>query len=116
MFAVLGKLGWFFKKYWKRYTAAIILLLVVNVLEIIPPKLLGNAIDDIQTGNFTSDLLVEYIVLFIGLGVLVYFLSYFWMYSLFGGAHLAERILRSKLMGQFLVMTPRFYEKTERVT
>lgn len=111
MFAVLVKLGWFFKKYWKRYTAAIILLLVVNVLEIIPPKLLGNAIDDIQTGNFTSDLLVEYIVLFIGLGVLVYFLSYFWMYSLFGGAHLAERILRSKLMGQFLVMTPRFYEK-----
>ncbi|WP_411334567.1 ABC transporter ATP-binding protein [Metabacillus indicus] len=111
MFAVLVKLGWFFKKYWKRYTAAIILLLIVNVLEIIPPKLLGNAIDDIQTGNFTSDLLVEYIVLFIGLGVLVYFLSYFWMYSLFGGAHLAERILRSKLMGQFLVMTPRFYEK-----
>ncbi|MGP1909798.1 ABC transporter ATP-binding protein [Metabacillus sp. JX24] len=111
MFAVLVKLGWFFKKYWKRYTAAIILLLVVNVLEIIPPKLLGNAIDDIQTGNFTSNLLVEYIVLFIGLGVLVYFLSYFWMYSLFGGAHLAERILRSKLMGQFLVMTPRFYEK-----
>lgn len=111
MFSVLVKLGWFFKKYWKRYTAAIVLLLIVNVLEIIPPKLLGNAIDDIQVGRFSSDLLVQYIVLFIGLGVLVYFLSYFWMYNLFGGAHLAERILRSKLMGQFLVMTPRFYEK-----
>ncbi|PLR67494.1 ABC transporter ATP-binding protein [Bacillus sp. UMB0893] len=111
MFSVLVKLGWFFKKYWKRYTAAIVLLLIVNVLEIIPPKLLGNAIDDIQVGRFSSELLVQYIVLFIGLGVLVYFLSYFWMYNLFGGAHLAERILRSKLMGQFLVMTPRFYEK-----
>ncbi|MGG4490186.1 ABC transporter ATP-binding protein [Metabacillus idriensis] len=111
MFSVLVKLGWFFKKYWKRYTAAIVLLLVVNVLEIIPPKLLGNAIDDIQVGQFSSELLVQYIVLFIGLGVLVYILSYFWMYNLFGGAHLAERILRSKLMGQFIVMTPRFYEK-----
>ncbi|TDL80805.1 ABC transporter ATP-binding protein [Peribacillus frigoritolerans] len=111
MFSVLVKLGWFFKKYWKRYTAAIVLLLVVNVLEIIPPKLLGNAIDDIQVGQFSSELLVQYIVLFLGLGVLVYILSYFWMYNLFGGAHLAERILRSKLMGQFLVMTPRFYEK-----
>ncbi|MDQ0861417.1 ABC transporter ATP-binding protein [Bacillus sp. V2I10] len=111
MFSVLVKLGWFFKKYWKRYTAAIVLLLVVNVLEIIPPKLLGNAIDDIQVGRFSSELLVQYIVLFLGLGVLVYILSYFWMYNLFGGAHLAERILRSKLMGQFLVMTPRFYEK-----
>lgn len=111
MFAVLVKLGWFFKKYWKRYTAAIVLLLIVNVLEVIPPKLLGNAIDDIQIGKFSSELLVQYIVLFLGLGVLVYILSYFWMYNLFGGAHLAERILRSKLMGQFLVMTPRFYEK-----
>jgi ABC-type multidrug transport system fused ATPase/permease subunit len=111
MFSVLVKLGWFFKKYWKRYTAAIVLLLVVNVLEIIPPKLLGNAIDDIQVGRFSSELLVQYIVLFLGLGILVYILSYFWMYNLFGGAHLAERILRSKLMGQFLVMTPRFYEK-----
>lgn len=111
MFSVLVKLGWFFKKYWKRYTAAIVLLLVVNVLEIIPPKLLGNAIDDIQVGQFSSELLIQYIVLFLGLGVLVYILSYFWMYNLFGGAHLAERILRSKLMGQFLVMTPRFYEK-----
>ncbi|MRX52548.1 ATP-binding cassette domain-containing protein [Bacillus idriensis] len=111
MFSVLVKLGWFFKKYWKRYTAAIVLLLIVNVLEIIPPKLLGNAIDDIQVGQFSSELLVQYIVLFLGLGVLVYILSYFWMYNLFGGAHLAERILRSKLMGQFLVMTPRFYEK-----
>ncbi|USK29437.1 ATP-binding cassette domain-containing protein [Bacillus sp. CMF21] len=111
MFAVLVKLGWFFKKYWKRYTAAIVLLLIVNVLEVIPPKLLGNAIDDIQIGKFSSELLVQYIVLFLGLGVLVYILSYYWMYNLFGGAHLAERILRSKLMGQFLVMTPRFYEK-----
>lgn len=111
MFSVLVKLGWFFKKYWKRYTAAIVLLLIVNVLEIIPPKLLGNAIDDIQVGQFSSELLIQYIVLFLGLGVLVYILSYFWMYNLFGGAHLAERILRSKLMGQFLVMTPRFYEK-----
>jgi ATP-binding cassette, subfamily B, multidrug efflux pump len=111
MFAVLVKLGWFFKKYWKRYTAAIVLLLIVNVLEVIPPKLLGNAIDDIQIGKFSSELLVQYIVWFLGLGVLVYMLTYFWMYNLFGGAHLAERILRSKLMGQFLVMTPRFYEK-----
>lgn len=45
MFSVLKKLGWFFKAYWLRYTIAIVLLLAVNVIEMFPPKLLGNAID-----------------------------------------------------------------------
>lgn len=33
MFSVFAKLGWFFKQEWRRYTIAITLLLIVNVLE-----------------------------------------------------------------------------------
>ncbi|ATH94909.1 multidrug ABC transporter ATP-binding protein [Bacillus glycinifermentans] len=111
MFSVLWKLGWFFKNAWRRYTIAIVLLLIVNVLEMFPPKLLGNAIDDMQSGAFSPMRMLGYIGLLIGLSLVVYMLSYNWMYQLFGGANLIEKILRSKLMGHLLKMTPPFYEK-----
>ncbi|PRR88255.1 ABC transporter ATP-binding protein [Bacillus atrophaeus] len=111
MFSVLKKLGWFFKAYWLRYTIAIVLLLAVNVLEMFPPKLLGNAIDDMKSGLFTVSGMVFYIGLFLGLTAVVYVMSYYWMYQLFGGANIMEKILRSKLMGHLLNMSPPFYEK-----
>lgn len=111
MFSVLWKLGWFFKASWRRYTIAIVLLIIVNVFEMFPPKLLGNAIDDMQAGTFSKAGMLGYIALFLALGAVVYILSYYWMYQLFGGANLVEKILRSKLMGHLLKMTPSFYEK-----
>lgn len=111
MFSVLWKLGWFFKASWRRYTIAVVLLIIVNVLEMFPPKPLGNAIDDMQAGTFSKAGMLGYIGLFLALGAVVYTLSYYWMYQLFGGANLVEKILRSKLMGHLLKMTPSFYEK-----
>ncbi|KZZ84621.1 ABC transporter ATP-binding protein [Bacillus sp. SJS] len=111
MFSVLSKLKWFFKKYWLRYTIAIVLLQMVNIFEVIPPKLLGTVIDEIKAGSFSSESLVKYVLLFLGLGAVTYTMTYFWMYNLFGGAQLIEKILRSKFMGHLIKMTPRFYEK-----
>lgn len=111
MFSVLKKLGWFFKAYWLRYTIAIVLLLAVNVIEMFPPKLLGNAIDDMKAGAFTAEGLLFYIGIFFVLTAAVYIMSYFWMHQLFGGANLMEKILRTKLMGHLLTMSPPFYEK-----
>lgn len=111
MFSVLKKLAWFFKAYWLRYTIAIVLLLAVNVIEMFPPKLLGNAIDDMKAGAFTAEGLLFYIGIFFVLTAAVYIMSYFWMHQLFGGANLMEKILRTKLMGHLLTMSPPFYEK-----
>ncbi len=41
----------------------------------------------------------------------LYLITYFWMYRLFGGSFLVERILRSRFMGHLLRMTPTFYER-----
>ncbi|MFP7319462.1 multidrug ABC transporter ATP-binding protein BmrC [Bacillus spizizenii] len=111
MFSVLKKLGWFFKAHWLRYTIAIVLLLGVNVIEMFPPKLLGNAIDDMKSGAFTAEGLLFYISIFFVLTAVVYVMSYFWMHQLFGGANVMEKILRTKLMGHLLAMSPPFYEK-----
>jgi ATP-binding cassette subfamily B protein len=111
LFTVLGKLSWFFKQYWKRYTVAITLLVIVSVLDVIPPKIIGIAIDAIQFGQMTGDRLRELLMYFGALIILSYGITYVWMYQLFGGAHLVERILRYRFMRHLLSMTPSFYEK-----
>jgi ATP-binding cassette, subfamily B, multidrug efflux pump len=111
MFSVLWKLGWFFKQYWKRYTIAIFMLICVGILEVIPPKLIGMAIDDIHQGMLTKEKLWQYIALLCVLAAVIYVVTYTWMYQLFGGAFLVEKILRSRFMGHLLKMSPPFFEK-----
>ncbi|MFC7686789.1 ABC transporter ATP-binding protein [Ureibacillus sp. GCM10028918] len=111
MFGLLFKLKWFFKAYWKRYLFAVVLLTIANVAEVIPPWIIGVAIDDIALGTMTEDSLRNY-VLWLGLIIVFgYIVNFTWQYQLFGGALSLERILRKKLMHQFLKMTPTFYEK-----
>ncbi|KSU62088.1 multidrug ABC transporter ATP-binding protein [[Bacillus] enclensis] len=111
MFSIFKKLSWFFKENWKRYTVAIILLTIVGILDVIPPKLVGNAIDDIHLGSLSWDVLSKYIWQLAGITIISYSLTYIWMYQLFGGAFLVERKLRSNFMGHLLKMTPTFFEK-----
>ncbi|MDJ0332412.1 ABC transporter ATP-binding protein [Planococcus sp. S3-L1] len=111
MFDVLWKLKWFFKENWLRYTTAVALLFVANILEIIPPWLIGKAIDSIAQAQLTSTLMWQYMAVLAVAMVLAYLINFVWQYQLFGGAYVIERQLRSSLMGHFLKMTPTFYEK-----
>lgn len=111
LFSVLQKLTWFFKTHWKRYSIAICCLLIVNVVEIIPPKLIGLAIDDIKAGDLTNAGIMNYVWMLLGATTVGYGLSYVWQYHLFGGAFVLEKTMRSKFMGHLLKMTPTFYQR-----
>jgi ATP-binding cassette subfamily B multidrug efflux pump len=111
MFIVFKKLSWFFRLEWKRYTIALILLNICGFIEVIPPRLIGNAIDGIHTGTMSMDRLTQLLFFYGGLIVLSYILTYVWIYKLFGGSIVLERMLRSKLMRHLLKMTPTFYER-----
>ncbi|ENQ3077481.1 ATP-binding cassette domain-containing protein [Bacillus cereus] len=111
MFSVLQKLTWFFKTHRKRYSIAIVCLLFVNVIEVIPPRLIGLAIDDIKAGDLTNIGIMKYVGMLLGAAAAGYVLSYVWQYQLFGGAFELEKTMRSKFMGHLLKMTPTFYQK-----
>jgi len=111
MFSILFKLKWFFKEHWKSYSIAIILLILVGIIEVIPPRLLGMFIDELSIGTLTSSRTVFYILLVFGITASTYVITYFWMYKLFGGANILELTLRSKFMNHLLKMTPTFFEK-----
>lgn len=111
MLSVLIKLKWFFRAHWKRYTIAIVLLAIAGIVEIVPPKLLGNTIDGIQQGTMTQGDFYQVVWLWLGLTVVSYCINYVWMYQLFGGSMMLERLLRTKLIRHLLRMTPTFYER-----
>lgn len=100
-----------FKEYWKRYFVAVLLLIIANFIEVIPPMMIGSVVDDIFLGGMTGEKLTFYLVSLTGLAILNYLISYKWQYNLFGGAFVVEKILRSKLMNHLLKMSPTFYEK-----
>ncbi|MFH0067198.1 ABC transporter ATP-binding protein [Peribacillus sp. NPDC056705] len=111
MFAIFKKLSWFFKEQWQRYTLAILFLCIVNILEVIPPKLVGNAIDDMNNGSMTQEGVMKYVIYLLMVLIGSYLFGYLWSFLLFGGGNLVERKLRSGFMGHLLKMTPSFYEK-----
>ena len=111
MFNLIVKLKWFLKEYRKQYTLAITLLIVASFIEVLPPWILGEAIDLMTNGNMNSTELFKYVGFIVLAAIASYVLNFVWQYQLFGGSIALDRILRKKLMHQFLNMTPTFYEK-----
>jgi ATP-binding cassette, subfamily B, multidrug efflux pump len=111
MFTVVKKLGWFFKENRTRYIVAIGLLIIVGILDVMPPKLIGMAIDEMHHQTMSPSGLFNYLGLLLLIAAVSYGITYIWMYQLFGGAFLIERKLRSRFMRHLLKMTPTFFEK-----
>ncbi|MCQ4087277.1 ABC transporter ATP-binding protein [Saccharibacillus sp. JS10] len=111
MFSVLRNLGWFFQQEKRRYLIGIFFLVIVGVIELLPPRIIGIAVDDIAGGLITPQRLFMYVGGIIGLLVLLYGITYIWMRQLFGGSNLVERLLRSRFMAHLLRMTPPFFER-----
>ncbi len=85
--------------------------MLASVVEVLPPWILGEAIDAMTDGTMTNELLTKYMTFILVAALVSYGLNYVWQYQLFGGSITLDRILRKRLMQQFLNMTPTFYEK-----
>ncbi|WP_323704639.1 ABC transporter ATP-binding protein [Mammaliicoccus sp. Dog046] len=111
MFQALKKLIWFFKLHWKRYTIAVVLLLIANVVEVIPPWLVGQAIDKISDQSLNERILYLLIITFLIVIIVAYIVNYIWRTLIFSGSQILESLMRRKLMQKFLAMSPTFFEK-----
>ncbi|GAA3408124.1 ABC transporter ATP-binding protein [Paenibacillus hodogayensis] len=111
MLSVIRKLSWFFRQEWRRYTVAVVLLVISGVLEIIPPMLVGRSIDTIHIGGMDWNVIVLTLTQLLTITAAAYIINFAWHYKLFGGAFVVERLMRSRLMRHFLRMRPSFYER-----
>ncbi len=90
---------------------AISLMICVNLLATIPPKMIGNTIDQIRSGNLTASSLSQTVLLLVGLSLLLYVFTYIWITTLFGNSALVEKVLRGRLLAHLTKMTPAFFQR-----
>ncbi|CAE6496308.1 unnamed protein product [Rhizoctonia solani] len=83
----------------------------VNLLQTIPPKMIGNTIDHIQRGRLTASELSHTVLLLTGLALIMYVLVYVWITTLYGNSVLLEKLLRGRFMAHLTRMTPSFFQR-----
>ncbi len=108
---IYRKLSWFFKDKWKSYTTAVIALMIVAVLQLIPPRIIGVVIDEIATDMITTNSLIRWLVLLVLTALAQYGLRYVWRVRIWGNAARLERIVRNRLYRHFTKMDSEFYQK-----
>jgi len=108
--SIIQKLWWFFKLEKRRYLLGILALVLVAVLNLIPPMVMGRVIDAITLGQLSQqDLLLNLLYLLLAaLGM--YYLRYVWRMYILGTSYRLGQIMRSRLFEHFTKMSPAFYQ------
>lgn len=108
---ILLRLGWFFKLERKAYVIGIISLMLVSVLNLIPPMIMGKVIDKITRQSLQKSELLWNLSLLVLAAVGMYVLRYVWRMYILGTSYRLGQIMRSRLFEHFTCMSSSFYQK-----
>ena len=108
--SIIQKLWWFFKLEKRRYLVGIVALVLVSVLNLIPPMVMGRVIDAITSGRLTQDELLLHLFNLLLAAFGMYYLRYVWRMYILGTSYRLGQIMRSRLFEHFTRMSPAFYQ------
>ena len=108
---IFKRLGWFFKQEKKSYLIGVAGLLIVAVLQLIPPRIIGIVVDEIETDALTQSSLLQWLIILTSTAILQYVLRYIWRVNIWGNAAKLEQIVRKQLYEHFTSMDNTFFQK-----
>ncbi|EXJ24147.1 Lipid A export ATP-binding/permease protein MsbA [Alkalibacterium sp. AK22] len=108
---IFKRLSWFFRKEKRSYLTGIAALIIVAVLQLIPPRIIGIVVDEIQMGIITTESLVMWLAILASTAVGQYILRYSWRVRIWGNAAKLEQIVRKQLFDHFTNMDNQFFQK-----
>lgn len=106
---LFAQLGWFFRREWRHYLGAVTLLIIIALLQLVPPRLVGMIIDSVVAGNASGQRLALWLGVMAFTAVIVYGLRYVWRVLLFGAAYRLAVELRDQLYHRLSRQLPGFY-------
>lgn len=106
---LFSQLSWFFIREWRRYLGAIFLLVIIALLQLLPPKLVGIIVDGVTHQEMSVSKLMMWIGLMLFTAVLIYLLRYVWRVLLFGASYQLAVELRQDFYRQLSRQHPEFY-------
>ncbi|WP_088041046.1 ABC transporter transmembrane domain-containing protein [Bacillus sp. EAC] len=109
--SVFKDLFWFFKQEKRSYIWGISLLVIVALLELLPPKVIGYVIDELIKNSLNGKNLLFWVCLIFINGLLLYTFRFWWRRMIFGSSLKLAKQLRDDLYNHFTKMSPSFYQK-----
>lgn len=108
---IFWQLRWFFIQEWRRYGGAIMILGVVALFELVPPKAIGWVVDSVVAGDMSTSTLLLSLAGLIALWGVVYVLRIIWRVWLFSAAAKLGTVIRNRLYRHFSSHPPVFFER-----
>ena len=106
---LFAQLSWYFRREWRRYLGAVALLVIIAMLQLVPPKVVGIVVDGVTEQHFTTGQILMWIATMVLIAVVVYLLRYVWRVLLFGASYQLAVELREdyyrQLAGSILSFT-----------
>jgi ATP-binding cassette subfamily B protein len=109
--SIYKKLSWFFKQEKKHYILGVGALFIVALIHLVPPKIIGMVIDEIDRKTITSRDIVNYLLILATVAVGEYIFRYIWRINIWGAAAKLEQNLRQQLFHHFIKMDNTFYQE-----
>ncbi|MDC9592298.1 SmdA family multidrug ABC transporter permease/ATP-binding protein [Xenorhabdus sp. IM139775] len=106
---LFSQLSWYFISEWRRYLGAVTFLVLIAVLQLIPPRLVGVIVDGISTKTMTSSQLAMWLGVMLFIALAIYALRYVWRVWLFGASYRLAVKLRGDFYWRLSSQNPEFY-------
>src|SRR4051794_25193697 len=101
----------YIKAKWYLYALAILFITAANIIQSFYPRLLGTFTDQLQQGQITHPVIIEYSLLLLGVGVSFGVLGGIGQYIIMRIGRLFEFTTRRRLFDHFTTLSERFYSK-----
>lgn len=101
------------KVYKNRYIIGITFLLIVDIVQLIPPKIIGYLTDSISRGDASPEKILKYIFLIIFISLLMAGGRYVWRIYVVGTSRHVEYDMRNKLFRHLQSLSVNFYNKNK---
>ena len=106
---LFAQLGWYFRREWRRYLGAVALLIIIALLQLIPPKVVGYVVDGVTQGRYHPQDIMMWVGLLVLVAIVIYLLRYVWRVLLFGASYQLAVELREDFYRQLSRQHPEFY-------
>ncbi|MCA5013307.1 MULTISPECIES: ABC transporter ATP-binding protein [unclassified Enterococcus] len=108
--SIFKKLGWFFRQEKKSYVIGVFSLIMVALVQLVPPKVIGIVVDEIAAKNIAIQSILFWVGVLLAAALAQYIFRYIWRLHIWGSAARLEKNLRRQLFHHFTKMDAVFYQ------
>jgi len=101
------------KKNWLRISIGLLLIVVVDILQLMVPKIMQQAIDKINLPGFSQSGLLKYSLMILVIAIAIAAIRFVWRILLIGNAWAADRDIRQLYYDHLLKLSKNFFDQAK---